>query len=215
MRQPYPAGDPLGRVYTDADFALAVCQAARTSREGAQVRQPWNVLDPSVGGGHLLHAARRVWPAHGVTTLGVDIDPKAAGFADCAAHHIGDWTTIARFWNRLPLAEHCGDGKPDLILQNPPFGKKIGVRITIEHVLWATRIADHAMVILPLPYLCGAEFDVVWKERRPSTIHRVVGRPWPDRLREVAVFEWNVWGGETTQILDLDYVPLRGADPPG
>lgn len=207
MDQPYPAGDPLGRVYTMPSFAWSVMLAALASRVAADVAAPEVVLDPSVGAGGLLDAARKMWPT--AQHYGVDIDPGAAGLARCDRHEVADWRAVARFYDAL------FPKRPDLIVQNPPFGKEIGVQVTIEHVLWSIRLARHAMVILPLPYLCGAQFDTVWIERRPATIYRVKERPWPDRLREVAVFEWNDWHVGPTQILDLDWSGLPSGLQPG
>lgn len=202
--QPYPPGDPLDRTYTWPSLARAVVDTISG--------QPRTVLDPSVGGGWLLQAAKTRWP--GAAMYGVDIDTGAAWLGRC--HGLAaDWLTVARFWDRLPLGQaiamlhgspHESDA-PDLILMNPPFSS---VEMARDHVRAALDLSRHVVAILPLPFVCGTTFDELWRYKRPTIVRRITTRPWPDRLREACVFEWNAdWSGgvdaATTQLLDLDW----------
>jgi predicted RNA methylase len=199
--QPHPPGDPLGRVYTQASFADAILAHVFASGLPA----PRTVVDPSCGPGALLDACRRRFP--GIAAFGIDIDPGVKPGV------LGDWPTIARFWGRMSISEavrganHAtgwNNDRPDFVFTNPPFGEHVGVRTTIEHMQRSLDISSHVVAILPLPYLCGAEFDAVWRYRRPMRILRVTDRPWPDRLREVAVYEWRA-GVAGTVVEDLDW----------
>lgn len=182
-----PVGDPLGQVYTPIPLADAVVRALK-------IGPPEVVVEPSVGGGSFVRAVRARWPS--VVVHGVDINPEAAGFPLCDRHTAGDWPTVARYWSRL------GNRPVDLVVGNPPFGQAVGLDVTIAHVLAALDLAPIVALVLPLPYLCGAEFDRVWQHQRPARVHRVIGRPWPTRLREVAVFEWRR-GSTRTDVVDL------------
>lgn len=197
--QPHAPGDPLGRVYTPAWLADAVVDLAHHRRQARGLGPPRTVLDPSVGSGKLLAAARRRWPD--ARLLGVDIDPTATGNQVADHFATGDWPTIARFWRRLPISD--GEGHVDLVLQNPPFGDQVGIAVTMDHVVRAISIAPITLCILPLPYVAGEVFDQVWRYKRPAVIHRVIGRPWPVHLREVAVFEWDVFHDGPTQVADI------------
>lgn len=197
--QPHPPGDPLGRVYTPGWLARALVDIADERRRARGLGPPRTVLDPSAGSGKLLLAARERWPD--ARLLGVDLDPKAAA-SEVADHFAtGDWPTVARFWRRLPISD--GDGHVDLVLQNPPFGDQVGISVTIEHVIRAIGIAPITLVIVPLPYVAGEQFDRVWRHKRPSVVHRVIGRPWPVHLREVCVMEWDVFHDGPTQVADI------------
>jgi predicted RNA methylase len=185
-----PVGDPLGRCYTPMPLAEAIV-ASLPDRTG-----PITIVEPSVGGGAFARALRRRYSD--ALVIGVDIDPAAEGLAACHASKVGDWPTIARYWDRL---RPCY-GPVDIIAGNPPFGRAVGLDVTIAHVHACLDVAEIVSLLLPLPYLCGSEFDVVWKRQRPFVVHRVRARPWPTRLREVAVFEWRR-GSTTTQVVDL------------
>ena len=183
-----PVGDPLGRCYTPMPLAEAIVASLPA------LSRPL-IVEPSVGGGAYARALRRRYPDGRV--VGIDIDPTAEGLDACHERHVGDWPTLARYWDRLP-----GLGLVDLIAGNPPFGRAVGLDVTIAHVHACLDVAEVVSLLLPLPYLCGSEFDVVWKRQRPCLVHRVRARPWPTRLREVAVFEWRR-GSTTTQVVDL------------
>lgn len=191
-----PVGDELGRCFTPLPLAQAVVDAVEwdDNAEGLLT----TVLEPSVGGGAFVRAARHRWPLARI--LGVDIDPRAEAFELGLVDRgeVGDFPTVARFWDRI---EFGAGGRPDLIVGNPPFGKAVGIDVTIAHVHACLDLAQVVALVLPLPYLCGHEFDAIWRRQRPAIV-RVIGRPWPTRLREVAVFEWRT-GSTRTDVVDL------------
>lgn len=196
-----PVGDPLGRCYTPMRLAQAVVDAITVPGEvdGRLLSTAFPcIVEPSVGGGAFARAVYRRWPI--ARLLGVDVDPRAEGLDVCGRRIVGDWPTVARFWDRLEATED--HRTPDLVVGNPPFGQAVGLDVTIAHVLAALDLAPIVAFVLPLPYMCGSEFDVVWRRQRPAVVHRVIGRPWPSRLREVAVFEWRR-GVDWTDVRDL------------
>jgi predicted RNA methylase len=199
-----PVGDDLGRCYTDDTLADAFVSAISWP---AGLSCPL-VLEPSVGGGSFARAVRRRWP--GATIIGVDIDPDAAGLREVDVPIVADWPTIARHWDRLEVLRPfrvqttAPKWRVKLAVGNPPFGLAVGIDVTIDHVVSAVELASSAAFILPLPYVCGSEFDLVWRRRRPARLHRVLDRPWPTRLREVVGMEW--WSESTgTDTVDLDW----------
>lgn len=203
-----PVGDPLGRCYTPQTLADAVVDAISLDPtwSGRLISTAFpRVVEPSVGGGSFARSVLRRWPS--ARLLGVDVDPSAEGLALCRRHVIGDWVQVARYWDRLDLARDEDYGDTDLIVGNPPFGRAVGIDVTIAHVHACLDRAPLVVLVLPLPYMCGSEFDVIWRRQRPAVVHRVRARPWPTRLREVAVFEWRRgWRGATI-VVDLAGYP--------
>ena len=78
--------DPLDRFYTPPALAAVVCEWLLH-----HVRTPRRIVEPSVGAGAFVAAARRVWPTARIE--GVDVDPDAAGLALCDSSRVGDWLT--------------------------------------------------------------------------------------------------------------------------
>ncbi len=171
-----PAGDDLGRVYTPMPLAEAIVAALPELPA-----RPY-IVDPGVGGGSLIRAARKRWPLG--RFLGVDVDPFAPGFADCDDIERGSWLDEDRMRARIPVPV-------DLVIGNPPFGRAVGAKVTAEHVLRALVAAELVAVILPVQVLCQSVFrTVVDSALRPQPeVLWVPGRPWTD-VREVAVFVW-------------------------
>lgn len=176
-------GDPKGAIHTPDLLALALVRhvATRVPLPMAPVPVPLRFLEPEVGGGAMVRAVQRVWPSALVT--GIDCNPEAAGFALCDTHHVGDWPAVERTMPALL--------KWDVSVMNPPFGKAVGMRVTIAHVLAAIRRSTVVTALLPVAYLTGARFDAeVWAPHPPRGIIRITDRPWPKQLREVCAIEW-------------------------
>lgn len=188
IRPPTPVADPSGAIYTPDSLALAIARhvAPLASPAGTAVR----VLEPSVGGGAFVRAARQVWPgASASITTGVDADPSAAGLSMVELPKVGDWPEVAR---------SLTGPRFDVCLMNPPFGDAVGMAVTVAHVRAAIEASNLTACILPCPYLTGAEFHDgagkrhggVLAKHPPARVLRVVDRPWPAVLREVLVFVW-------------------------
>ncbi len=173
--------DALGRCYSPERLACALVDAL-------ECQTPGSAIEPSVGGGAFVRALRRRWPAVHIT--GVDIDREAEGLAVVDYPLVGDWPV---------LSDYITGGDPvDVNVGNPPFGQSVGMAVTIAHVLASIRSARTCLQVLPAAYVSGVEFARVLDAHPPAVVHRVVGRPWPARLREVLAFEWREgWTGPT------------------
>jgi hypothetical protein len=161
-------GDPLDRCYTPQALADAIVHVLDTA-------PPAFVLEPSVGGGAFVRAVRKRW-GDGPHIDGIDIDPTADGLRLCDASIVGPAQDLA---GADPTMKY------DLIIGNPPFSE------ALEHVSRFVKRCPRVVMILPLAYLGVQEWDELLTTRPPSRIYRIVGRPWPDRIRETAVYEWN------------------------
>ena len=76
-----------------------------------------NVIDPACGSGALLRAMRRVG-GESIKSFGIDIDPDAVEQCKVA---IGTMSDI-RTGDALNLDLHWGEGPPDAVIVNPPWG---------------------------------------------------------------------------------------------
>lgn len=212
--QRYPPNDPLGRVWTPPSLARAVVE--QTTLRPLEARFGWgpnrvSILDPSCGDGALLAAAEREYAGQAdADTYAIDIDLGARGLELATMHMVGDFLTLWRHWERLPISEVAFD----LVLQNPPFGKEVGITTTCHHVLAALGVgARRTVVILPAAAICGAVFhELVWAPRPPTRLLRVTSRPWPDRLREACVMVWDKGNEQPTQLGRLDWSGLTDED---
>lgn len=179
MRSLPPVGDELGRRYTPDPLAYACL--SRLQRHMGEVDI---LVDPAVGGGAFPRGARRLWPRAKI--IGVDLDPKADGLKLCDHAYVGDWTTLA--------AEIIAKFQPDLIATNPPFDDPRGGAPTRaqDFTRAALQGPGHHRVSFILPLAClGTKGwtrliceDALWH------LTPIVGRPWPDHVREVALYTW-------------------------
>ena len=128
--------DALDRFFTPLPLARVICQALRDRLK----LEPRLVLEPSVGGGNFVRAARETWP--GCYVFGVDIDPDAEGFKLCNEHHVGDW---------LEFGPKMTPASFDLSIGNPPFTGATA----IEHIEATQTPADIVAAILPWAPLGG------------------------------------------------------------
>ncbi|MCP4852340.1 MAG: hypothetical protein GY900_11480 [Actinomycetia bacterium] len=101
------------------------------------------VLEPNVGGGAF---ARACGVRPGPVVVGVDIDPNAAGFADCHAFECHDFLDTPA-------------PKPDLnwVIGNPPFS------LAREHVEHALTLAPNVAFLLRLAFLESADRLPFWQ----------------------------------------------------
>lgn len=178
-------GDELDRVYTPDLLARAIVDALPGPA-------PFRVVEPSVGGGAFVRAARRRWPRTWIT--GVDRDGCAAGLLAVDQALCGSWPEIAP---RLP--------RPDLILGNPPFGGDTALS-HVEAALGtgAARIA----LILPWAYWGVERWASLLASCPPVEVRPILPRPWPDRVRETALYLW-----ERGSLLPTQIRPLRWGAP--
>jgi hypothetical protein len=179
-RGPAPPADPLGRVYTPLPLARAIAGRLFMGGPGPAV-----VVEPSVGPGAFLRAAREAWPA--ARRLAVDLDPLAEGLALADESLVADWTG-PRPELELPLPY-----ERSLCLGNPPYVSRDadGRWVTTPeqcaaHIEQALARCETVAFILPLPYLGQSWFNDL---STPAEVWPLLPRPW-SRVREVAVFVW-------------------------
>lgn len=189
-------GDKLGRFYTPLDLTRVYVNSIELEEE------PSIVLDPSVGSGNFITAAKERWPD--AQTIGIDIDPSAEGLALCDCPIVADW---------LQISSTFSDYEVPLVLGNPPFGKAVKHAVTVAHVLAALRVGRSAHQLLPCDYVGASKFDdKVLSKHTPKRITFPIGRPWPLNLREVAIFEWLNGGSDRvgSEILRLSWKKKAG-----
>jgi hypothetical protein len=179
-----PPGDELGRVYTPMPLAQAIVGRLVDGSVGLALNRRPYVIEPSVGGGAFVRAARWMWPACNI--LGVDIDPHAEGLALCGDRIVGDWLSpnLSDRLGGLPIPADLGVG-------NPPFGKAVGADVTGRHVELTLERCTTVALLLPAGVLHQRAFRrAVARAGRPEPeVWPILGRVW-DRVREVAVFVW-------------------------
>lgn len=175
----FAIGDELDRCYTPQTLADAI--VAWLTREILS-RPPRVVLEPSVGGGAFVRAARKAWPR--CTIVGVDLDSQAAGLQAVDTALVCDWLEVTADALRPHLQERGHDDDAvDLVLGNPPFG------VALEHwqhgpAQWETMQA----LLMPWAYPGVKQWQDPLKHARPGWVRPILGRPWPKRVRETGVY---------------------------
>ena len=158
--------------------------------------QDWSepiVLEPSVGDGAFVRAARRRWP--GCSIIGIDIDSGARGL------HLVDYAIVEPFeavsvleLRRLvrELERQRGKARPLISVGNWPFS------IAAAHLQQAFRVGClEVSSILPLAVseACGQ-----WKEpidhHQPEWVDPIEGRPWPASVRGTGQWTWSQHPGQ-------------------
>ncbi|MEO0603689.1 MAG: hypothetical protein AAF211_19785, partial [Myxococcota bacterium] len=116
------------------------------------------ILEPAVGGGAWVRAARTVWPDSAVT--GIDIDPEAPGLPGAHKAEVGDFLTHT-------------DETYDLVLGNPPYASDLLLP-------WL----DHSLKLAPVvAYLLretitGTQTRLSWwLAHRPAFVVKICPRP--------------------------------------
>ncbi len=131
---------------------------------------PERVVEPSVGGGAWVEAARATWP--GASIDRVDIDPKAPGlYADLRFGDVrwpgDDWCAIDeryRAWGSLP--------RWDLVIGNPPYDAAEG------HIAVSLRRAPVTAFLLRETITGGqARYESLWRLHPPAWVAKLPDRP--------------------------------------
>lgn len=180
----FGVGDELGRVYTPLALSRAIVAAIRI--DGLVE----TVVEPSVGGGSLVLAARERWPE--AQYIGVDKDRGAKGFEDCDEVFLADWLEFAPEWAKLIGRDVHSTliVRPDLVIGNPDFGRK-DCKIPLAHTEAALSLRPRVCAfILPFSYLCNKTWAPLLEKHPPFRVHRIIGRVWRV-VREVAVYEFH------------------------
>lgn len=165
-------GDELDRHFTPQRLADLCVERL----DSLMSYDPKVVVEPSVGGGAFARAARKVWPSAWI--IGVDLDPAAEGAAFVDEFILGDWTEVA----------HTLEVELAVVTGNPPFSGPTAIR----HVECALELGDWTSLILPWGFFGGVDRweSLMHGEARPLEAGPVFPRPWPDKMRETALFTW-------------------------
>lgn len=156
LRPPAPAladGEraELDAYWTPLACARACCAVLRP-RVGAT-----RILEPAVGGGAWVQAARETWP--GATVDAIDLDASAPGLAAADAHVIGDFlSTTGRGYG--------------LVLGNPPYGGDL--------VGWVERARDAGAAVaflLRSTFLGSVSRSSFWLQHQPTDVWVLAPRP--------------------------------------
>ena len=145
------------RAALDAYWTPAACALACTQVLASHCAAPELVVEPAVGAGAWVRAARAVWP--GATVAGWDLDPAAPGLAELDLAVVGPWTGL-------------GAGRADVILGNPPYAGDL--------VPWLDASLDSAPVVgyLLRATALGSRTRLPWWRRHPpAEVHVLVPRP--------------------------------------
>lgn len=195
-------GDELDRCYSPDGLARAVVDRVATWwRE----LSPDIVIEPSVGAGGILRQAKKRWP--NARTIGIDIDRAALGLALCDEAVVDDFPTWAAEW-RPP------GGASVQILGNPPFSDDNAiahVRSAIDllrHPAWTE--PGRQALILPWSFFGGVErWDFLDQPKNmPVSAAPITPRPWPDKVRETALYQWTPWGLDAPDVLPFRAIPI-------
>lgn len=175
----------LDRYMTPDELARALVHQLHPAME------PRVVLEPHVGGGAWLRAAREAWPS--AYLLANDLDPEAPGL------ELGDEATI-RDWS-----EWSGP-VPDLILGNPPF------RVAEQHTRRALEVTGrHVVFLVRQGFLASRKRLALWQEHQPRAVIVLAERPsftgggtdsadycmvwWDKRYQGTPTLHWLSWRG--------------------
>lgn len=134
--------------------------ALRCTRWLAQrIEAPRSVLEPSVGGGAWVRAAREVWPSVPVTVW--DLDPEAPGLREPGV------TAIVGDWLRAPVA----GVSPGLILGNPPY-------LEVDRWLAAACVRGDVVALLLRETITGGvrRYRDLWATCRPAWVGKLPAR---------------------------------------
>ena len=148
--------EALDAYWTPPTCAVACCEAIRA----AGVAKVPALLEPAVGGGAWVDAARKVWPK--VYVAACDIDPEAPGLRRADVAQVTDFT--ASSW--------VDAGRYSLVLGNPPYGDGI--------VRWFDRaldLAPNVAFLLRGTILGSAERMPWWEAHPPSDVWVLSPRP--------------------------------------
>lgn len=164
--------------YTPLELARAAVRVLDLPRVGT-------VLEPSVGDGAWVEAAREVSPD--LHIIGLDIQAGAAGLARVDTAVVTDFMEFGRPELRaLPVAV---DGVT-WVIGNPPFSA------AVDHVEHALGIGANVAMLLRIAFLAGVErYQRLYAAVRPSEVHALVQRPsftgkGSDRAQEYALLVW-------------------------
>lgn len=171
--------DELDRHFTPVPLAKIVVEAVGNVCQAVLGRAPRLIVEPSVGSGNMVRAARERWPEARI--FGVDVDPHAEGrrLVDEFVEH--DWLTLDWTPNSM-----------DCIVGNPPFTGRTGV----AHVQRCLEVASVVGLILPWECMGGGRNDEYWEplmhgQKAPLYARPVMGpRPWSHSVRQATLFIW-------------------------
>jgi hypothetical protein len=148
--------DKLDRDYTDPRVALKVTRWLATLPEAPCPRR---MVEPAVGGGAWVAAARECWPD--VRIDAYDIDPKATGLYQADRAWCRDWLSVESHRQRYCLA-----------LGNPEY------RRAEEHVRHTLRHASRVAYLLRQSFLSGLRRGRgLWRDHPPSVVGILQRRP--------------------------------------
>lgn len=133
--------DNLDRYYTPNDVAEKIVS------DLAQVvlREPRLIVEPSVGQGAFVLAARRHWP--NASIVGIDLDEEAEGLRLVDQAIVGDCLEVEREPETI-----------DLVLGNPPFKS---AETHLRHFLGAWKPHNTCM-LLRLGFLASKQRHAFW-----------------------------------------------------
>jgi hypothetical protein len=128
----------------------------------AQGYRPGSIVEPSVGGGAWVIAARQVWP--GAVVDRVDVDASAPGLHVEWREGDSRWPGIA--WQTLET------GRWDLALGNPPYDE------VEAHVGACLRRARVTALLLRETITGGqARYEALWSQHQPAWVAKLPDRP--------------------------------------
>jgi len=157
-------GDPLGRSYTPDACALAIMRRLLPMTGERMALTPW-VLEPCVGGGAFVRAAKSLVPS--VWCAGYDVDPEAPGLGQCSLPVVLDFSRP----DAIPVDEY------NIAVTNPPFGKAVGQDTTLSIVRNARLSARISAMLLPVDVICQAGFEA--DVACAAEVWPLLPRPWP------------------------------------
>lgn len=154
---------PLDAYFTtDADATLCVNAFAREFTVQLGLTAPNVVVEPSVGDGAFVRAARVQWPAAHI--VGCDINPDATGLALCDQYHVGDWVQ----WG-VPQAAN----DMSVCIGNPPFSD---AEAHVVHALTRPGIIATGF-LLRLTFLESQTRESFWNAFPPTCVRVFRKRP--------------------------------------
>lgn len=187
VRPAFEIGDELDRCFTPQPLADAVVRWLMMELAAAGEPMPLVIVEPSVGDGSFVRSCRRAWPAAFI--VGCDIDPDAQGLKLVDQAVVGDWVEMA-----AQVATYCqgldmGLGRSwvpgvDLVIGNPPFGEAVAHWLAGP----AAGLGSLQAMIMPWGYPGVKSWREPFEVAKPSKVRPILGRPWPKRVRETAVY---------------------------